>query len=184
VAIADPNTLGESFTRGAGVQQNVNSTNQAYYQNNLQDKQASQTLAYNYADLAETTRKNTNDEKQTAINADINTRQKQAEALDKETKARQDTLDKLANKIDENRIALAKANGAEKTAIEGRLDRLIAAYKKAEGEKSNSPLGLLENPTVQAPAPKATPPPQKAKAPPAKRVSSTAIYNMYGQRVQ
>lgn len=134
VGIADPNALGESFARGAGVQQNVNSTNQAYYQNNLQDKQASQTLAYNYANLGETKRQNTNSEKQTAINADINARQKQAEAIEAKVKAEAERVTQLENQNTKLLEAMSKKDVSKEQQVQ--MQKVI--------NNNNAMLGTLQ----------------------------------------
>lgn len=179
VGIADPATLLTAFGGGNDAQNNVNNTNLNYRGQNITQAQNQASNALEAQRLAETRRSNTNSEKQTAINADINARQKKAEAIEAEAKAKQATLDKLATEIDNARIKAEKVNGGEKKAIQEKITRLENRYKQAEGNKSNSPLGLLESPELQAvkPPPKATP--SKAKTTP-RRVSNTATSNMYG----
>jgi hypothetical protein len=177
--IADPDFIKGSVALGQGIQNDAVTQSLNFGNQKINQQQFQTTTALEREKLAQNDRQFAISSKQEQEYKQAKAEQDAQEAQAKATQANQDKLDKLAEQIDNANIAKAKASGAEKTAIEGQLNRLTAAYKKAEGDKSNSPLGLLKNPTVQAPAPKATPPPQKAKAPPAKRVKAPISYD-YG----
>lgn len=184
VAIADPTTLLSAFNSGADAQNAVNTTNLNYRGQNIQQEQNRMSNALEQQRIG-VARENAQIARQQAQQEAIEKiRQAQLKQQEEDIKARQTKLDTLASQIDKTRIDLAKASGKEKDAIQERLNRLEAHYKKIEGSESNDPqakLGLVESPKIEAQ--KAKSPATKAKTPP-RTVPSTAFYNMYGQRVQ